>query len=571
MPRRKPTTKVVEEEEEEEEEEEDIDGENGGSRPKRKRNPSLKLREIVEDGDVIVAAAPKRRKSATTDDEEMTIDPSPVESDPEPQPAATPKRKGRPPKSASASAAGTPTGKNAETPSRRGRPSNTAAITPSRLLDGHGITPRRRSAADRSARKKSMRALIRNVVDDESSGDEEQERLARRIYESSDDDDDDDADGEGRRSARDTDADATDAASATEPDTPSKRTPGRRPGRPRKVRSPSPPRHLPPHEMYFFHNKPGKAKTSDNTLGSSGLLTHDEYFGFWRDYENPHAENLAFLESIHLASFPQWEFEMSEGFTVCLYGMGSKRSLLRKLAAHMHAARVPGEDLKIVVANGYVRTVTPRDILSAAWSALLPDTPPPPNPSPSCKASPPTSPTTPPPPSSSSSTPSTRPRSASPPPRPSSPSSPPCPASASPAPPTPPISPPLEVVDDVHELLGRAARRAGGREAVTFVLKSLTQNARSLYALLVAEVITALDEGGGAGGEDNPGLEYKTLYNKAVEAFVCPSSEMAFRQLLREFHDHQMITSTKDALGTELISVPFRRDELEAILEDIES
>lgn len=32
-----------------------------------------------------------------------------------------------------------------------------------------------------------------------------------------------------------------------------------------------------------------------------------------------------------------------------------------------------------------------------------------------------------------------------------------------------------------------------------------------------------------------------------------------------------MITSTKDALGTELISVPFRRDELEAILEDIES
>jgi len=32
-----------------------------------------------------------------------------------------------------------------------------------------------------------------------------------------------------------------------------------------------------------------------------------------------------------------------------------------------------------------------------------------------------------------------------------------------------------------------------------------------------------------------------------------------------------MITSRKDALGTELISVPFRRDEMEAILEDIES
>lgn len=37
------------------------------------------------------------------------------------------------------------------------------------------------------------------------------------------------------------------------------------------------------------------------------------------------------------------------------------------------------------------------------------------------------------------------------------------------------------------------------------------------------------------------------------------------------FLDHQMITNKKDALGTELISVPFRQDEMEAILEDVES
>lgn len=37
------------------------------------------------------------------------------------------------------------------------------------------------------------------------------------------------------------------------------------------------------------------------------------------------------------------------------------------------------------------------------------------------------------------------------------------------------------------------------------------------------------------------------------------------------FHDHQMITSRKDALGTELLSVPFQKDELEAILEDLMS
>lgn len=37
------------------------------------------------------------------------------------------------------------------------------------------------------------------------------------------------------------------------------------------------------------------------------------------------------------------------------------------------------------------------------------------------------------------------------------------------------------------------------------------------------------------------------------------------------FHDHQMITSRKDILGTELLSLPFRREELEAILEDLVS
>lgn len=37
------------------------------------------------------------------------------------------------------------------------------------------------------------------------------------------------------------------------------------------------------------------------------------------------------------------------------------------------------------------------------------------------------------------------------------------------------------------------------------------------------------------------------------------------------FHDHQMITSRKDVLGMELLSLPFRKEELEAILEDLVS
>jgi len=96
-----------------------------------------------------------------------------------------------------------------------------------------------------------------------------------------------------------------------------------------------------------------------------------------------------------------------------------------------------------------------------------------------------------------------------------------------------PLEAEVEVVDDVHELLGRRARRAGGREGVAFVLRSLTQNAKDLYRLLVTEVLVALDdENAVLGGE--AGVEYKMLYNKAVEEFIC-SSEMNFRGLLKEY------------------------------------
>lgn len=37
------------------------------------------------------------------------------------------------------------------------------------------------------------------------------------------------------------------------------------------------------------------------------------------------------------------------------------------------------------------------------------------------------------------------------------------------------------------------------------------------------------------------------------------------------FHDHQIITSHKDSIGTEYLSLPFRKEELESILEELMS
>jgi origin recognition complex subunit 2 len=510
-----------------------VDGaDDNQSRSKRRRVPSQKLREVAEDEEAYVRStldlngtSNKKHSGRRLEVVEVGDSEEHDEEDVE-----TPKKRGRPPKSAKTTVT---------TPSRRGRGNKE---TPSKANGTNGITPRRRRAADRSAKKKSARALIQSVVEDDGS--EGEDNLARAIYEL------DSSSGE-----EDSESDEEENAPTSVVTAPSKSatTTRRKVGRPRKQKSPTPPGDLPPHEHYFFHNRPGRVRTSDNTLSQLDLLTHEEYFSLARSREDPHAEALDFLESLHEGCFPQWDFEMSQGFTVVLYGLGSKRKLLQNFASFA-AKRRP--KTKIVIVNGHVRTVTPRDIFATVLLALDPTSKPGTQPSSMLSAID----------ASLSANPNAKPTLL---------------ISSIDAPPlrkptiqtlfaqlasrasilctadTPdfplmwdaslrsalnpafhdattlqPLETELDVVDDVHELLGRSARRAGGREAVSFVLKSLTRNARSLYGLLVSEVLVAMDDEW-AGGE-NPGIEYRMLYSKAVEAFVCPSSEMAFRQLLRE-------------------------------------
>lgn len=136
-----------------------------------------------------------------------------------------------------------------------------------------------------------------------------------------------------------------------------------------------------------------------------------------------------------------------------------------------------------------------------------------------------------------------------------------------------------DVVEEVHNLLGRKSRRIGGKEGVGFVLKSLPENARNLYRVLLTELLSMMDEGhnsddGMDGGREAQGtgeeigVEFRMLYQKAAEEFIA-SSEMMFRTLLKEFHDHQMITSRMDTSGSEILGVPLSRNEIEGVLEDL--
>ncbi|PSN60153.1 ORC2-domain-containing protein [Corynespora cassiicola Philippines] len=473
--------------------------------------------------------------------------------------------------------------------------------------------------ADHSARRKSNRRLIDHAL---TGGDGEEEivdvedTLAQQIL------DDEEPDG------------AAEAPELPVPETPTKRGRGRpkgsgKVGRPRKQRSPTPPDqdHLPPHEEYFNQNRLG-VKTSNNTLPPQSLLNHDDYFQTMQGYTDRHESEMEFLLELHSRAYDQWRFELEEGFNICLYGYGSKRPITDKFTGHLYqhlGAQAPYKGTKktpkIVVINGYLPGISVKDILTTVASAAIPASYRLPNQLSSLLSSMLNYLTEHPPPHAipvvinSIDSPHLR---------------------KSPAPlflaqlaahpsinlvctaDTPnfpllwdvglraqynllfhdvttfaPYTAEIDVVETVNELLGRSGRSVGGKEGAVHVLRSLPENARALYRLMVEEQIALLlVHGDEVADEDDMsarntpgkqkkkkaaaaaasrredavlGVEYRVLYHKAVEAFVC-SSEVSFRTLLKEFHDHGMVDSRADAVGTEVLWVPLRREELEGLL-----
>jgi origin recognition complex subunit 2 len=478
--------------------------------------------------------------------------------------------------------------------------------TPSKLrLETTEASPGIVRNADRSARRKSAKRLIERTINGDDS-DEEEESLAQQIL----------SDEEVVEQV----ADIVEEE-APVPETPTKRKRGRPKGsgkkKVEKPPSPVPPELLPPHEKYFWQNRLGGNKTSNNTLSAEVLLNHDEYFETMQSYQDHHGPEREFLVELHSRAFDQWVFELDEGFNICLYGYGSKRIITEAFTVHLYdhlSGKAPYKGSKktpqIVVINGYSSGTTLKDVLSTIASTILPSGTKLPNQPPSLlkyildhlSDMPPAHPI----PIIINSIDSPYLRR---PPIPSMLSS----LAAHPSinlvctadsPNFPllwdvglrsqfrflfhdattfaPYDAEIDVVETVNELLGRSGRRVGGRDGVGFVLRSLPENARALFRILVTEQLALLSDGidgedgeertprrkDGASHEAEQGVEYRVLYHKAVEEFVC-SSEVGFRTLLKEFYDHQMVESRKDAMGTETLLVPFRREELEGLAEDL--
>ncbi|PNS15540.1 Origin recognition complex subunit 2 [Sphaceloma murrayae] len=505
---------------------------------------------------------------------------------------------------------------------------------------------------DSSARRKSNRRLMEQGNEDGEDHVEDDEALAEEILAAEEAEDD----------PPQLEEDITPA-----PDTPSKtpRPRGRPKGR-RKERTPTPDFDMPPHELYFFQNRAGGAKTSTNTLPSSALLNHETYFTKMAGWTDPHASAMSSLDQHHHRAFSQWTFELSESFSLCLHGYGSKRHLLTSFAAHVHATTSPAPHIMII--NGYNPSLTPRSILTLL-STLAPSLSLPSNPQTAISAlvshlltDPPKSPSY-----LLINSLDARPirkhlpllgplasvlRIVATVDTPTFPLLFPLPLLSQfrflfhDATTFRPFEAEVEVVDEVNVLLGKSGRRVGGKDGVVFVLKSLPENARGLFRILVGEQLGLMEEAGvlslgdgdgeeeggqgmfgaedrgdwdededeeddvdedrdedaemamgkrprgrwkkapvrtsrkktktntktkaarRAGEERVEGVEYRMLYHKAVEEFVC-SSEMGFRTLLKEFYDHRIVESRRDASGTERLVVPFGRGELEGLLEEL--
>ncbi|TAQ86656.1 hypothetical protein B7494_g5015 [Chlorociboria aeruginascens] len=444
------------------------------------------------------------------------------------------------------------------------------------------VTPRIERNADRSARRKSTRTLIeRTVLGNISDDDEQEEDVARHIY---------DLEGDAELEGDEIDLEGDTGI----PTTPSKRG---RPSKAKKARqmSPTPPRDLPPHELYISQNRTGRTKTSNLNLSSLALLDHEEFFKLARNYKDPHIEDIEFLQNSHVKSFNQWHFEIRQNFNICLYGWGSKRSLLMKFAEYLYKTQTDHAKQKIVIVNGYVNNLTIRDVFNTFASAIsdrgqklgsqqaeMVD-----NLAALLEADkdihitvivhsidgsqlrrPATQTLL----SRLSSHPQVN-------------------LIASADHPSFPLlwdsslrstynflfhdcttfqkyTSEIDVVDEVHELLGRSGRRVGGKEGVSFVLKSLPENAKNLFRVLIGEQLAAMD--GAVNGvaelvdDDNPGrpstnnrneqgVEYRLLYQKTVEEFIC-SNEMNFRTLLKERNGNWKIADLATLYNGEIIN-----------------
>ncbi|KAG5419049.1 ORC2 [Candida metapsilosis] len=116
--------------------------------------------------------------------------------------------------------------------------------------------------------------------------------------------------------------------------------------------------------------------------------------------------------------------------------------------------------------------------------------------------------------------------------------------------------------------MGKSKKYIGSLGA-KFVLRSLTDNHRQLYKVLLIDQLSnmesaATEKGLGIKGTVKFGVDLKTLYNQCLDEFIV-SNEVTFRTFLKEYVDHKMCQSVKDSSGLEKTFIPFTFGEMQEL------
>ncbi|ORY75476.1 origin recognition complex subunit 2-domain-containing protein [Protomyces lactucae-debilis] len=80
----------------------------------------------------------------------------------------------------------------------------------------------------------------------------------------------------------------------------------------------------------YFEKMASKDKTSNNTLEKVPYLTQSECLSMLKSHQLPYAAGIKRLYKAHIGCFTEWQLQLSLGHTLCLYGYGSKKQLLEQ-------------------------------------------------------------------------------------------------------------------------------------------------------------------------------------------------------------------------------------------------
>ncbi|KAJ1653625.1 Origin recognition complex subunit 2 [Dispira simplex] len=105
--------------------------------------------------------------------------------------------------------------------------------------------------------------------------------------------------------------------------------------------------------------------TSNHTLSRLPVLEHEEFLQLLKSAPASHEQERDALANLHAQHFPQWLFELRNGFNILFYGLGSKRRLLTKFALEYL------QDTPVVVINGFFPTLTVRHIFQKIMHDVL--------------------------------------------------------------------------------------------------------------------------------------------------------------------------------------------------------